>query len=119
MKDPYETLGLTKTATASEIKGAFKKLARKHHPDLHPDDKGAEARFKDISVANDLLGDPEKRRRFDAGRLQAIVDRAHVVEADARSLAANADKPHRHNDGSRVAGRRRAARTMPPADGLE
>jgi DnaJ-class molecular chaperone len=71
MKDPYETLGVTRTATDKEIKEAFKKLARKFHPDLHPDDKAAEAKFKDISAANDLLKDKEKRRRFDAGEIDA------------------------------------------------
>lgn len=71
MKDPYETLGVTRTATDREIKEAFKKLARKFHPDLHPDDKAAEEKFKDISAANDLLKDKEKRRRFDAGEIDA------------------------------------------------
>jgi DnaJ-class molecular chaperone len=71
MEDPYETLGLTRTATVLEIKDAFKKLARKFHPDLHPDDKKAEAKFKDLSGAHDLLKDPEKRRRFDAGEIDA------------------------------------------------
>ena len=49
MNDPYETLGVTRSATDKEIKDAFKKLARKFHPDLHPGDKEAEAKFKDIS----------------------------------------------------------------------
>jgi DnaJ-class molecular chaperone len=71
MTDPYETLGVKKTATDAEIKAAFKNLARKFHPDLHPDDKEAEAKFKDISIANDLLKDSEKRRRFDAGEIDA------------------------------------------------
>jgi DnaJ-class molecular chaperone len=71
MTDPYETLGVTRSATDKEIKDAFKKLARQFHPDLHPGDKAAEAKFKDISVANDLLKDPEKRRRFDAGEIDA------------------------------------------------
>ena len=71
MKDPYETLGVTRSATDEEIKSAFKKLARKYHPDLHPDDKAAESRFKEISAANDLLKDKEKRRRFDAGEIDA------------------------------------------------
>ena len=57
MKDPYETLGVERSATDEEIKSAFKKLARKYHPDLHPDDKAAEERFKEISVASDLLRD--------------------------------------------------------------
>jgi len=71
MKDPYETLGINRSATDREIKDAFKKLARKFHPDLHPGDKEAEAKFKDISAANDLLKDEEKRRRFDAGEIDA------------------------------------------------
>ena len=71
MKDPYETLGITRSATDKEIKDAFKKLARKFHPDLHPGDRAAEERFKDISAANDLLKDKEKRRRFDAGEIDA------------------------------------------------
>ena len=71
MKDPYETLSVTRSATDKDIKDAFKKLARKYHPDLHPGDKTAEEKFKDISAANDLLKDKEKRRRFDAGEIDA------------------------------------------------
>jgi DnaJ-class molecular chaperone len=71
MKDPYETLGVNRSATDKEIKDAFKKLARKFHPDLHPGDKEAERKFKDVSAANDLLKDKEKRRRFDAGEIDA------------------------------------------------
>lgn len=71
MTDPYETLGVARTAIDKEIKDAFKKLARKYHPDLHPDDKTAEEKFKAISAAHDLLKDKEKRRRFDAGEIDA------------------------------------------------
>jgi DnaJ-class molecular chaperone len=71
MKDPYEILGVNRSASEKEIKDAFKKLARKFHPDLHPGDKKAESKFKDISAANDFLKDPEKRRRFDAGEIDA------------------------------------------------
>ena len=71
MKDPYETLGVARSATDKEIKDAFKRLARKFHPDLHPDDKEAEAQFKDVSAANDLLKDKDTRRRFDAGEIDA------------------------------------------------
>jgi DnaJ-class molecular chaperone len=71
MKDPYETLGVARSATDKEIKEAFKTLARKFHPDLHPADKEAESRFKEISGAHDLLKDKEKRRRFDAGEIDA------------------------------------------------
>lgn len=71
MNDPYDVLGIARSATDTDIKNAFKKLARKFHPDLHPGDKVAEERFKDISSANDLLKDKEKRRRFDAGEIDA------------------------------------------------
>lgn len=71
MNDPYEILGVSRTASDAEIKAAFKGLARKHHPDLHPDDKQAEKIFKDVSAAYDLLKDKEKRRRFDAGEIDA------------------------------------------------
>lgn len=71
MNDPYETLGVKKTATDQQIKDAFKKLAKKLHPDLHPDDSQAEAKFKDISGAYDILKDKERRRRFDAGEIDA------------------------------------------------
>jgi DnaJ-class molecular chaperone len=69
--DPYDALGVPRTATDKEIKAAFKKLARKHHPDLNPDDKAAEEKFKEISAAHDLLGNKEQRRRFDAGEIDA------------------------------------------------
>jgi DnaJ-class molecular chaperone len=64
-KDYYATLGVPKTATDKEIKQAYRKLARKHHPDVNPNDKGAEAKFKEINEANEVLGDPEKRRKYD------------------------------------------------------
>jgi DnaJ-class molecular chaperone len=71
MKNPYEALGVKQEATDLEIKLAFKKLAKKYHPDLHPDEKQAEARFKDVSSAYAILKDNEKRRRFDAGEIDA------------------------------------------------
>ena len=70
-KDYYKTLGVPKTATDAEIKRAYRKLARQYHPDLNPGDKTAEARFKEISQANEILSDPEKRRRYDAGEIDA------------------------------------------------
>lgn len=71
MNDPYSVLGVPKTASAEEIQKAFRKLAKKHHPDLNPGNKEAEAKFKEISQANEILSDPEKRRRFDAGEIDA------------------------------------------------
>jgi curved DNA-binding protein len=64
-KDYYSTLGVAKTASEKDIKQAFRKLARKYHPDVNPGDKAAEARFKEINEANEVLGDPEKRRKYD------------------------------------------------------
>jgi len=64
-KDYYGTLGVSKTATEKEIKQAFRKLARKFHPDVNPGDKSAEARFKEINEANEVLGDPAKRQKYD------------------------------------------------------
>jgi DnaJ-class molecular chaperone len=71
MADPYTVLGVPRTASDDDIRKAFRKLAKKHHPDLNPGDKAAEAKFKEISQANDILSDPEKRRRFDAGEIDA------------------------------------------------
>ena len=64
-KDYYATLGVAKTATDKEIKQAFRRLARKSHPDVNPGDKGAEARFKELNEANEVLSDPVKRKKYD------------------------------------------------------
>jgi len=64
-KDYYAILGVSKTATPEEIKRAYRKLARKYHPDLNPGDKDAEAKFKDLNQANEVLSDPEKRQKYD------------------------------------------------------
>src|SRR3954451_11424397 len=64
-KDYYATLGAAKTASEKEIRQAYRRLARKHHPDLNPGDAAAEARFKEIQAAYDVLIDKEKREKFD------------------------------------------------------
>jgi curved DNA-binding protein len=63
--DYYKILGISKTATEKEIKSAYRKLARKYHPDINPDDKEAERKFKDINEANEVLSNPENRKKYD------------------------------------------------------
>jgi DnaJ-class molecular chaperone len=69
--DPYETLAVKRDATQDEIRAAYRKLAKQLHPDLNPGNRQAEEKFKDVSVAYDLLSDPEKRARFDRGEIDA------------------------------------------------
>jgi DnaJ-class molecular chaperone len=71
MKDPYEILGVKRDATADEIRAAYRKLAKSHHPDLNPGKREAEEQFKAVNAAHDLLSDPEKRARFDRGEIDA------------------------------------------------
>ena len=83
-KDYYAILGIKKTATAEDIRKAFRKLARKHHPDVNPGDKKSEEKFKEISEANDVLSDEKKRKVYDAlGYYSDQIDPA-AAEAAAR-----------------------------------
>ncbi len=71
MTDPYDTLGVRRTDDAAAIRKAYRKLAKKHHPDLNPGDPRAAETFKTINAANDILSDPDKRARFDRGEIDA------------------------------------------------
>lgn len=76
-RDPYQELGVARTATADEVRKAFRKLAKENHPDTNPGNKAAEERFKRVSAAFDIVGDAEKRKKFDAG----------LIDADGRETA--------------------------------
>jgi DnaJ-class molecular chaperone len=71
MRDPYDVLGVSKTASEAEIKKAFRALAKKHHPDKHAGDAAAQKKFQEIGSAYDIVGDKEKRAKFDAGEIDA------------------------------------------------
>src|ERR1700742_4144294 len=71
MRDPYEVLGGPRSASAAAIKSAYRKLAKKHHPDSNKNDPKAAARFSEINTANEILGDEDKRKQFDRGEIDA------------------------------------------------
>lgn len=71
MRDPYEVLGVPRSASAAAIKSAFRKLAKKHHPDANKNDPKAAARFAEVNSANEIIGDPDKRKQYDNGEIDA------------------------------------------------
>jgi len=64
-EDYYKVLGISKTASVDDVKKAYRKLARKYHPDLNPNDEAAKQKFQEINEANEVLSDPEKRKKYD------------------------------------------------------
>jgi curved DNA-binding protein CbpA len=86
-EDPYKILGVKKDASAEDIRKAYRKLAKQHHPDLNPGNKAAEDKFKAVSAANELLSDTEKRARYDRGE----IDESGAEKAPPRSYRHYAD----------------------------
>src|SRR5579864_4501610 len=71
MRDPYEVLGVPRGASAAAIKSAYRKLAKKHHPDANKNDPKSAARFAELNSANEIIGDETKRKQFDRGEIDA------------------------------------------------
>jgi DnaJ-class molecular chaperone len=91
--DPYTTLGVPRTASEDDIRKAFHKLAKELHPDLHPGDKQAAERFKRVSAAYDVLGDPEKRRRYDRGEIDASGEPRRAYQAHGGPFTGRGQRP--------------------------
>ncbi len=120
MRDPYEVLGVGKSASAAEVKSAFRKLAKKLHPDANKHDKNAASRFAELNAAYEILGEADKRKAFDNGEIDAEgkprfqgfegIDRARP----ARRLPARRAVAHLHlgSGGFRGRGRRAAGRRV-------
>ncbi|MBM4366983.1 MAG: J domain-containing protein [Deltaproteobacteria bacterium] len=100
--DPYGTLGVARTATAEEIRTAYRKLARKYHPDVNPGDKAAEAHFKEVAAAYDVLSDEQKRKNFDEFGADALHTGFDPDQARAykrwQEARAHAPPPRAHED---------------------
>jgi DnaJ-class molecular chaperone len=98
-KDPYTVLGVSRDASADEIRKAYRKLAKENHPDLKPGDQAAEKRFLAAQAANDIVGNKDKRARFDRGEIDAEGNE-RVEQASYRHYAeAGADHPYNSTDG--------------------
>ena len=102
-QDPYETLGVSRTATQDEIRKAFRKIAKKHHPDLNPGDKAAEDQFKAANTANEILSDPDRRAKFDRGEIDASGQERQPERAYYRDYA-QADAGGRYHSSAGASG---------------
>jgi DnaJ-class molecular chaperone len=98
-RDPYEVLGVSKTATADEIKKAYRKIVRTSHPDLNPDDAGAQDRFIEATAAHDLLKDPALRARYDKGEIDASGAERQSERPFYRDYAEQAGNPYQSSRG--------------------
>jgi len=100
VKDPYEILGIPRTASPEDVQKAYRRLAKKLHPDLNPGNKDSEERFKEVSGANDLLSDPDKRQRFDNGEIDASgTERPHQRYYKDYAAEAAAGHPYENRSG--------------------
>jgi len=99
VKDPYQILGVARTASTDDIQKAYRRLAKKLHPDLNPGNKEAEERFKEVSLANDILSDPDKRKKFDRGEIDAF-GAERPRQSYYKDYAAQADAGHPYENPS-------------------